>query len=88
MTDAPKMSHRENHRSLTVEHTNSVPDRDVTPLSKLSDGELLTRINMHTLAKPIPSDAAHTNRSGKQIPIPTLRLNSGGAFAHGFPLKI
>ena len=70
MADAPtpSKSYRAEHRRLALEHTNHVPDRDVTPLSKLSDEQFASRWNMQMLAKPIPSDAAHTARHAQPIP--------------------
>jgi hypothetical protein len=67
---APKKAHRMHHRRLVVEHANGAPDRDVTRLSKMSDDQLAERINMHALAKPIPSDATHIARQPHTHPIP------------------
>jgi hypothetical protein len=43
-------------------------DTDLTPLSRVSDGELYARIEMQMIAKPIPADSAHTARSAQPIP--------------------
>jgi hypothetical protein len=85
MIDAPtpKKAHRPNHRSLGVGHTNAVPDRDVTPMSKVSDAEIATRIEMQLIGKPIPSDAAHTTSPAHPIPFPPAK-----PFFPSHPLKI
>jgi len=82
MNDAPTPTkgYRANHRKLTDNHSDSVPDRN---LGSMSDVELATRMEMKLVAKPIPSDAAHTSSPAQPIPFPPAK-----PFFPSHPFKI